>query len=135
VSRRDDSSSLLPITKAQDRLFPGTAEARTESISIGRLADFVATNRIKSPALLKLDVQGFELSALQGCEDFVCRFEWLYVECSFAELYEGQALAEEVIAWLRPRGFSLNGVYNMSYDGDGRAIQADFLFRTAPNQA
>ena len=129
VSQRDDSSSLLPIGKEQDRLFPGTAEARTETIAIGRLSDFVSADRIVAPALLKLDVQGFELSALQGCEDLLARFEWLYVECSFAELYVGQALADDVIAWVHARGFALCGVYNMSYDGSGKAIQADFLFR------
>ena len=133
VSMRDDSSSLLPIAKAQDRLFPGTAEARTETISVGRLADFVVADRIRSPALLKLDVQGFELSALQGCEDLLPLFEWVYVECSFAELYEGQALADEVIAWLRSHDLMLSGVYNMSYEGDGKAIQADFLFAAAPH--
>ena len=46
----------------------------------------------------------------------------------FIELYEGQALADEVIAWLRERGLRLVGVYNMACDHDGRAIQADFLF-------
>jgi len=44
------------------------------------------------------------------------------------ELYKGQALADEVIAWLRERGFALNGVYNMAYDRNGKAVQADFLF-------
>ncbi|MGA7966535.1 MAG: FkbM family methyltransferase, partial [Gammaproteobacteria bacterium] len=83
---------------------------------------------IASPALLKLDVQGFELPTLQGCEDLLSRFAWVYVECSFIELYEGQALADEVITWLRERGFALSGVYNMSYGRSGRAIQADFLF-------
>jgi hypothetical protein len=43
-------------------------------------------------------------------------------------LYAGQALADEVIAWLRERGFRLRGVHNLEYDRDGRAIQADFLF-------
>jgi hypothetical protein len=33
-----------------------------------------------------------------------------------------------VIAWLRERGFVLQGVYNMAHDGEGRAVQADFLF-------
>jgi len=131
VSQRDDSSSLLPISKAQDRLFPGTAEARTETISAGRLADFIGADQITATALLKLDVQGFELSVLQGCEELLSRFEWLYVECSFVELYEGQALADEVIDWLRARGFPLAGVYNMAYDANGRAIQADFLFRAS----
>jgi hypothetical protein len=49
-------------------------------------------------------------------------------ECSFVALYAGQALADEVIAWLRERGLRLIGVYNMANDRDGRAVQADFLF-------
>ena len=128
VSARDDSSSLLPIGAEQNRLFPGTAEAGTRKIRVGRLADFLSADGIVAPALLKLDVQGFELTALQGCEDLLDRFEWVYAECSFIELYEGQALADEVIAWLRERGLQLVGVYNMACDRDGRAIQADFLF-------
>ncbi|MHB8405676.1 MAG: hypothetical protein ACYDCJ_09670 [Gammaproteobacteria bacterium] len=56
-------------------------------------------------------------------------FAWVYCECSFIELYAGQALADEVIAWLRERGFILNGVYNMAYDKTGKAVQADFLFK------
>lgn len=131
VSRRSDSSSLLPITALQNRLFPGTAEEGTKLISVGRLGDFLTKDDVASPALLKLDVQGFELQALQGCEDLLNPFKWVYVECSFAELYVGQAFADAVIAWLRDRGFRLVGVYNVSYDGSGQAIQSDFLFEHA----
>ncbi len=128
VSARDDSSSLLPITARQNALFPGTAEVGTATIRVARLADEVpAADRVAS-ALLKLDVQGFELPALAGCEGVLEHFAWVYVECSFMELYAGQSLADEVIAWLRERGLRLAGVYNMSYDSDGRAVQADFLF-------
>ena len=128
VSARDDSSSLLPIGTEQDRLFPGTAESRIETIRVGRLHDFIAAEEIVPSALLKLDVQGFELSALQGCEDLLQHFAWVYVECSFIELYEGQALADEVIDYLSEHEFRLVGVYNMDYDKKGIAIQADFLF-------
>ncbi|EQD68205.1 methyltransferase, FkbM family [mine drainage metagenome] len=55
-------------------------------------------------------------------------FAWVYCECSFVELYAGQALADEVIAWLRERGFGLMGAYNMAFDHACRAVQADFLF-------
>jgi hypothetical protein len=34
----------------------------------------------------------------------------------------------EVIAWLRERGLRLAGVYNIACDGEGRAVEADFLF-------
>ena len=128
VSARDDSSSLLPITARQNALFPGTAEAGTATIRVVRLADALPAADIEAPALLKLDVQGFELQALAGCEALLDRFAWVYVECSFVELYAGQAFADEVIAWLREHGMRLAGVYNMSYDRDGRALQADFLF-------
>jgi len=128
VAAADDSSSLLPISNLQQHLFPGTGEVRTEKIQVGRLSDFLSAEDIKAPALLKLDVQGFELEALRGCEDLLERFSYVYAECSFVELYTGQALAHEVIAWLRERGFRLAGVHNMSYDQNGRAVQGDFLF-------
>ena len=128
VTASDDSSSLLPVSILQEKLFPGTCEVRTEKIQVGRLSDFVSAHQIVSPAMLKIDVQGFELKCLQGCEDLLCRFDSVYVECSFVELYEGQALADEGIAWLRKRGFTLNGIYNTSYDPDGLAVQGDFLF-------
>ncbi|MBN1548323.1 MAG: FkbM family methyltransferase [Syntrophaceae bacterium] len=128
VSAADDSSSLLPISKVQERLFPGTGEVRTETIRVGRLADFVTVEDIATPAMLKLDVQGFELEALRGCEGLLKCFAYVYAECSFEELYSGQALAHEIISWLRERDFSLSGVYNMNYDRKGRAVQGDFLF-------
>lgn len=97
LSARDDSSSLLPITARQNTLFPGTAEAGTAAIRVLRLADALPP-AFDTPALLKLDVQGFELQALAGCEDLLTHFAWVYVECSFVELYAGQSFADEVIA-------------------------------------
>lgn len=128
VTASDDSSSLLPVSDVQERIFPGSGEVRTENIRVGRLCDYVSAEEIVPPALLKLDVQGFELQALLGCEDYLKRFTWIYAECSFMELYKGQAFADEIIAWLRKRGFWLSGVYNMTYDRNGRAVQGDFLF-------
>jgi len=129
VSIRDDSSSLLPITALQNQIFPDTQESGIETIKVGRLEDFISAERLQPPALLKLDVQGYELSALKGCEVLLQHFAYVYVECSFVELYAHQALADEVIAWLRERDFILCGVYNMAYDRVGKAVQADFLFK------
>ena len=128
ISARDDSSSLLPIAAAQSSLFAGTEEAGIATIEVGPLDAFLDAKAIRAPALLKIDVQGFELQALEGCASCIDLFEWVYVECSFVELYEGQAFADEVIAWLRERGLKLRGVYNMAYDARGAAVQADFLF-------
>jgi FkbM family methyltransferase len=126
VSERDDSSSLLPITATQVSLFPGTGQVGTDTVRVSRLAEHVSA--IEAPALLKVDVQGFELQALAGCEELLDRFAWIYVEASFVELYAGQAFADDIIAWLNARGFSLRGVFDVAYDDEGNAVQGDFLF-------
>ena len=129
ISARDDSSSLLPITALQEALFPGTNEKTTESIRVRLLDAMIRPAQITTPAMLKLDVQGYELQALKGCENLLRKFQYVYAECSFVELYQGQALADEVISFLHPKGFALDGVYNTDYDLSGRAIQSDLLFR------
>lgn len=69
--------------------------------------------------------KGYELEALKGCDELPNCFAYVYVECSFMELYAGQASADEVAVPLRERGFELRGVYNISYDRKRRAVQAD----------
>jgi len=128
VSAADDSSSLLSISQVQQRLFPGTGEVRTEKIRVGRLSDFVSPEEVVPPALLKLDVQGFELEALRGSKDLLECFTYVYVECSFMELYIGQALSHDIIEWLSRHGFILTKLNNIFYDKNGQAIQGDFLF-------
>jgi len=128
VSARDDSSSLLPISSLQNEVFPDTAEAGVMDVKVAPLDAVITNEEIAQPALLKLDVQGFELEALRGCESLLSRFDWIYCECSFVELYIGQSLAAEIIAWLMTKDFRIVGIYNPVYDRLGRAIQADFLF-------
>lgn len=129
VSASDDSSSLLPISQLQETLFPGTNEIGRINVNIGRLSDYVKDRDITPPALLKIDVQGYELEVLRGCEDLLKSFNYVYTECSFLELYSGQALADEVIDWLRKKGFQFNGIFNVVSDKNGRSVQADFLFK------
>jgi FkbM family methyltransferase len=128
VSARDDSSSLLPISDLQSKVFPGTAEISTLDVQVAPLETFVAPHEIKAPAMLKLDVQGFEYEALIGCESMLPHFDLIYCECSFIELYSGQRLAGEIVEWLSARSFMLKGICNVAYDRDGASIQADFLF-------
>lgn len=129
LSARDDSSSLLSIRTLQSEIFPGTQEIGTLEVRVEPLDRMISTADLLEPALLKLDVQGFELSALKGCEGFLPRFEHVYLELSFVELYEGQALADEILLYLRQQNFELKGIYNLTYDAQGRAVQGDFHLR------
>ena len=128
VSNKDDSSSLLPIGINQIKNFPGTQKSHMEEVSISPLGAALDSKMIGAPALLKLDVQGYEFEALEGCEQLLDSFEFIYCECSFIELYQGQKFASDIVNWLKARKFNIIGVYNVSYDGLGKAIQADLLF-------
>jgi FkbM family methyltransferase len=128
ISARDDSSSLLPISDLQAQTFSGTVEVGTTSVAVAPLTMFLAADDIVSQSLLKIDVQGYEYNALQGCQALLNRFTYIFCECSFVELYSGQHLAPAVISWLASRGFLIKGMYNAYYNSDGLAIQADFLF-------
>ena len=128
ISAHIDSSSLLPIGENQISHYPGTEKIGEAEIEMLPLDHVLSRSRIIAPALLKLDVQGFEFDALVGCEALLGCFDLIYCECSFIELYVNQKLVFEITNWLQERNFILAGVYNCSYDQKGRALQADFLF-------
>ena len=97
VSGRDDSSSLLDIAPLQSEIFPGTERNGSEDVLVRRLSSFVSEIEFPSKVLLKIDVQGFELEVLEGASDALAEVTYVYVECSFVELYEARLL--RVILW------------------------------------
>lgn len=127
VSGRDDSSSLLPIGR-QATEFPGTATAGHRDVPVVTLDEHLDAS-VARPALLKIDVQGYELDVLRGAGAGLVHVDEILCECSFVELYTGQALAGEVVAYLHERGFALVNVAGVAMSGDGRQLQADLTFR------
>lgn len=127
VADRTDSSSLLRLgSKATDAY--GIKEAKTIEIEQHRLDEVVTLKDLVGTTLLKLDVQGAEALVLAGASALLGRIDFIYAELSFVPLYEGQALAGDVVALLAQHGFALRGVYNNSYTAAFGATQADFLF-------
>jgi FkbM family methyltransferase len=131
ISSRDDSSSLLPITSAQEAFAPGTQETATTSVSVRPLSDLLTPEQLAHPALLKIDVQGYEDRVLRSAGPLLPHFTFIFCELSFRELYAGQARAHEIIEYLMEQGFHLIGVSNLSADKMGMTVQADFLFQHA----
>ena len=80
------------------------------------------------PRLLKLDLQGYELEALRGAEGLLGEIRGVLCEVSFTDMYRGQPLAGEVIAWMEARGFRLRGLYRPWFDEAGRLTAVDALF-------
>lgn len=132
VSARDDASSLLAISKIQTDNFPGTGAVELRTVPIAPMSDFIPASDMGLRNLLKIDVQGFELEVLKSAGPLLPRFQWVYVECSYVALYEGQALVDQVVAYLQEQGFRLSGRFNTSHSRlDGAMLQADLLFESA----
>lgn len=127
VSRASDSSSLLPIGEAQVAQFPGTDPVGTEMVRVARLDEELGAPE-QRPALLKVDVQGFELEVLEGAGELLGAYDAVLVEASFVELYTGQPLVTDVIRFLGDRGWRLSDVGSPMRDARGAALQADLLF-------
>lgn len=128
VSGHDDSSSMLPIGERQVAEFPGTAEASVLDVEVVTLQS-VLDEGVERPCLLKIDVQGLELEVLKGAGTALGQVDEILVECSFVEMYEGQALADEVVELLFSNGFRLRGIYGLVTGSDHSSLQADLLFR------
>lgn len=127
VTDRADSSSLLEPGAGQHEAF-GIDRERTISVPVARLDDIVDLTALKRPIMLKIDVQGAELDVLRGCA-FLDAIDFVYVELSFVELYEGQPLALEVASHLARSGQRLAGVFNQIATASFGPTQADFLFK------
>lgn len=126
LASREDSSSLLALGDRQKRLF-SMDEERTVTVSVRRLDEVVKADELRRPALLKIDVQGFEFEVLQGATAILDAIDEVYVECSYVELYVGQRLATDVAEFLAGFGFAKAGRFNICRDGTSD-VQADLLF-------
>ena len=121
-----DASSLLPVSAEGAREFKISQSAAT-TVSVVPLDVLIARERLPSPDLLKLDVQGYELAVLRGGTKCLRTTRAVLCEVSFREFYTGQPLFAEVVAFMEVHGFTLHAL------GEGTAlgaplVQSDALF-------
>ena len=64
-------------------------------------AGLIGSNEVPSPDFIWMDVQGAEGLVLAGFGSRLADVKAIYVELSLREMYEGQAMAPEVVARLR----------------------------------
>lgn len=108
-------------------LLPATFSVREVAIRTGPLDEFLSSDDIYPPALLKLDVQGFELEALRGSQSLLDRFDNVVAELMLVEDRAGQSLAADVIALLRDEGFHLSGIDAFGHR-EGKIVRFDGIF-------
>lgn len=128
VAGNSISSSLLPMESLHLDAAPRSAEIGAIPVDVRRLDDVLASLGVVEERLfLKLDTQGSEKSILEGVGAIFERVDGIKIELSFAPLYTGQPLFDEVYGFLRDRGFEPWDITPGFRDGrTGRLLQSDF---------
>lgn len=122
-------SSVLNPTESHLRSYSPSATVASENVPYHRL-DGLAQTYIgdNSGALLKIDVQGFEKQVLQGAEGLLKHLQAVYLEVSVEPMYDGQALAGEVLGYLQGKGYEIwHASPGWSNPLTGRTLQYDVL--------
>ncbi len=120
------SSVFAPLAGIAAAYQPGDCATRQKlKVPLVRIDDVVPSST--PVGLLKLDVQGYEVSALRGAEATLKRTKAVQVEINYTPHYEGAASFEDVHGFLVARGFTLFGV-SAPYSGNGRPLWADAVY-------
>jgi FkbM family methyltransferase len=137
ISPASFHSSFLAMAPRYLELAPRAAYVATETVPVETL-DTVSAEFLKSSTRvgLKLDVQGYEMKVLRGGPELLRRAAFVEAELLFAELYEAQAEAKELIDTFYDAGLRLAWLEPMPWSFDqrtGALDWADGVFVRTPN--
>ena len=124
-----DTNSLLKsgtIGLSSDSQVKNKGEIRVNTITLDA---FCQQESIDFIDILKLDIQGGEMLALQGAASLLAtqRIGLIYTECYFRKQYEHQPMYHDLAIFLEPFGYVLQDFYNPIY-GNGSLAWCDAVF-------
>lgn len=125
------TNSLLPLTSDIKRYYSQkNRQKKVIDVNGIDIDTFIQEEQLASVDILKLDIQGGELSALQGANALLESGDTpiIYTEVSFFSQYDGAPLFYDIWTFLIQYGYSLLNIYNMTVATKGQLLQGDALF-------
>ncbi|HVF10708.1 MAG TPA: FkbM family methyltransferase [Abditibacteriaceae bacterium] len=125
------TNSLLPRPTSERRYFPSHAGPKTTiEVETITLDEFVTSEQIADPSILKIDVQGGELMAFQGATKLLERgsVPLIYTEIAFVPHYENSPLLHDLWTFLARYGYTLFDIYELSRASNGQLRFGNALF-------
>lgn len=122
-------SSFLPMAFLHKLNFPHSAIAQPMVVHMLTLDDALIDYHRGARSLVKIDVQGYEDRVLVGGSRVISEALVVVIECSFWDLYAGQASFDALHDTMQSLGFRYAGSINpLTASTDGRLLQEDCLF-------
>jgi len=137
LTSHDGSHSLLPIDDVRyfDSTIWNTGKEKIQTVTLDRLC---MEYEIEALDILKMDIQGGELMALQGAKAMLERgaIRLIALEVLFRPLYSDQPTFWDIEHYLRGYGYAFHGLYDVQYHRQYPAVLrwADAIF-VAPSLA
>jgi FkbM family methyltransferase len=131
VNHLDYTNSFLKRPSAGRQYYPKAAVLKEViQVSTISLDQFMGEHSIESCELLKIDIQGGELLALEGGQKLLReqRPFLIYLEVMFVPHYEGQPLFHELCAFLDSFGYTPFNLYDLHISHNGQLRYGDALF-------
>jgi FkbM family methyltransferase len=125
VNKSHYTNSLLPCLTGEDLEPVGTLD-----VPMTTLDEFCEREGLDEVHILKMDIQGGELMALEGATGQLRRkaVALIYTEILFSPMYEGQAFFHDVSRFLHDHGYALFDQYNFTHKATGDLAWGDAIF-------
>ncbi len=130
ISSDSQCSSILEMMPSHLKSLPNSDYIGQEEVTICKI-DTIIGNFVNNleKTFMKIDTQGFEKNVLAGADESLKHIIGLQVELSLIELYKGEVLYDEMISFIRSKGFRIYSLEPGFYDKkSGRLLQADGIF-------
>ena len=129
MNAHSHSSSFLRLGEKHRQAFPAAREVSVIPVRVSTLDDECAGLQLAEPVLIKIDVQGFEPAVIRGARATLSRVEYVVVETSLRNLYDGEMLFPEFMTLMNSFGFDFARPVGFLADPrTAEILQIDALF-------
>lgn len=130
INAQDSTNALSPVCVGGKKYQSWqTKNIGRELVELIPLDDWLQESGAGPIELIKLDLQGHELKALEGASRTLSEtVKLVYTEVEFVRIYEDNCLMYEVEAFLRQHQFELFQLYNLTSGDDHQLVCGDAIF-------